>query len=143
MKSGINLCAFLLLACSFSYGQMEEYHFKREIKGISDQWHKIVLPTDIFEKTTQRLADIRVFGTTKTKDTIEAPYLLQVATEKTSSKEIQFKNLNTSHNDKGYYFTFEISTEEPINQIKLDFGRENFDWQITLEGSQDQNEWFK
>ena len=53
-----------------------------------------------------------------------------------------FKTLNASHNDKGYYFTFEIPTKEPINQIKLQFKQVNFDWQITLESSQDQNEWF-
>lgn len=141
MKSRIKLCVCLFFVCSFSYGQMDEYAYKREIKGVSEQWHKIVLPTEIFGKTTQKLADIRIFGITE-NDTIEAPFRLRVASEKISSKKIEFNKLNTSHIGEDYFFTFEIPAEEPINQIKLDFAQENFDWQISLEGSQDLNEWF-
>ena len=111
-------------------------------KGISGQWHKIVLPDDIFRKISQNLTDIRVFGITTNNDTVEAPYLLRLTTEKISSKEVAFKTLNASHNDKGYFFTFEIPTEKSINQIKLEFKQQNFDWRLKLEGSQNQQEWF-
>jgi hypothetical protein len=121
---------------------MTEYNYKRELKGVADQWHKIILPNELFGKTSQNLTDVRIFGLTESNDTIEAPYLLRLTTEKISSKDVVFKTLNASHSDKGYYFTFEIPTIESINQIKLDFNQENFDWRITLEGSQDQNEWF-
>lgn len=137
------LCLLLLIAtCSCAYGQMEAYNYKRELKGLAEQWHKIILPNELFGKTLQDISDIRILGLTESNDTIEAPYLLRLTTEKISSKEVAFKALNTSHNDKGHYFTFEIPTKEPINQIKLDFAQENFDWRIVLEGSQDQKEWF-
>lgn len=137
------LTILLILHCSFSYGQIDQYNFKRELKGISEQWHKIVLPDEVFGKISQDLSDVRIFGITAGNDTIKAPYLLQLATEKIYSKEVEFKILNISHNDKGHYFTFEIPTTEPINQIKLDFRQNNFDWRIKLEGSQNQNDWFK
>jgi hypothetical protein len=121
---------------------MAEYNYKRELKVITDQWHKIILPNELFGKTTQNLTDFRIFGLAESNDTIEAPYLLRLTSEKISIKDVAFKTLNSSHNDKGYYFTFEIPIIESINQIKLDFKQENFDWQIRLEGSQDQNEWF-
>jgi len=144
MKRPIRISCFLLLIAvsSLSYGQMDKYGYKRELKGIEDPWHKIILPNEIFGKTSQDLSEIRIFGLTESNDTIEAPYLLQQTTEKVSNIEVAFKTLNASRNDKGYYFTFEIPTKESINQIKLDFTQENFDWRITLEGSQDQNEWF-
>lgn len=144
MKHPIRIsCLLLLIAtCSCAYGQMEAYNYKRELKGLAEQWHKIILPNELFGKTLQDLSDIRILGLTESNDTIEAPYLLRLTTEKISSKEVAFKALNTAHNDKGHYFTFEIPTKEPINQIKLDFAQENFDWRITLEGSQDQKEWF-
>lgn len=136
-------CLILIAAFSFSYGQkMEEYNYKQELKGVSEQWHKLILPNGIFGETSQELADIRIFGLKENKDTIEVPYLLHLSSGKTASKEVAFKTLNASHNDKGYYFTFKIPTEEAINQIKLDFAQENFDWRIRLEGSHDQNEWF-
>jgi hypothetical protein len=142
MNLTIRLFSFLLFTYSLSYGQMGQYDYKLELKGISQQWHKITLPDGVFGKTSQSLADIRVFGISKNNDTIEAPYLLKVNAKKTSRKNVAFKIRNTAHNDKGYYFTFEIPTKEPINQIELELKQENFDWQITLEGSQDQNEWF-
>ena len=143
MKSRVKILAcLLLLACSYSYGQVEQYNHKRELKGISGQWHKIVLPDDIFGKISQNLTDIRVFGITTNNDTVEAPYLLRLTTAKISSKEIAFKTLNASHNDKGYFFTFEIPTKEPINQIRLEFKQQNFDWRLKLEGSQNQQEWY-
>lgn len=142
LKIRISFCLLLIMICSFSYGQMNQYNYKRELKGITEQWHKIDLPNEIIGKTLQNLSDIRVFGITKNNDTIEAPYILRLTDEKISNKEIPFKTLNSSHNSKGYYFTFEIPTEEPINQIKLQFKQQNFDWRVALEGSQNQKEWF-
>ena len=138
----ISCCLLLIAVYSSSFGQMDDYNYKRELKGVDEQWHKIILPNEIFGKSSQNLTDIRIFGLTENNDTIEAPYLLQLTTEKTSSKQVAFKTINASHNYKGYYFTFEIPTKEPIDQIKLQFKQVNFDWQITLESSQDQNEWF-
>lgn len=145
MKHPISISCLLVFlgVCSFSYGQLDEYNYKREVDGISDPWHKIILPNELFGKTSQDLRDIRVFGITEKNDTIEAPYLLRLTTDKISRKDVAFTLINTSSNEKGYYFTLEIPDKEPINQMELDFGQENFDWRITLEGSQDQREWFR
>lgn len=143
MKSITNTFSLLLiLHCSFSYGQVEQYNFKRELKGISEQWHRIIIPDEVFGKVSQELTDIRIFGITKSNDTVEVPYLLRLASDKTFLKDVAFKTINTSQKDKGFYFTFEIPTIEPINQIKLDFKQNNFDWRVKLEGSQNQTEWF-
>ncbi|HIN40210.1 MAG TPA: DUF3999 family protein [Flavobacteriales bacterium] len=136
------LACILLLLGSYAYGQIDQYSFKRELNGITDQWHKLTLPDVIFGKVLHDLSDIRIFGITAGNDTIEVPYLIQLTSEEILSKEINFKIVNTSHNEKGYYFTFEIPTDEPINQIKLDFKQKNFDWILQLEGSQNQQEWF-
>ncbi len=143
MRSSIKILTLLyLLSCSHAYGQMSDYDFKRELKGVSELWHRIVLPDDVYEKVSPNLHDIRVFGITKSNDTIEAPYLLHVADGQIPETQVAFKTLNVSHDDSGYYFTFEVPTTAPINQIKLDFKQQNFDWKVRLEGSQDQIEWF-
>lgn len=136
------LACFLLLAHSYSYGQIGTYNYKRALKGISEQWHSMTLPNEIFGKISQNLNDIRIFGITAGNDTVEAPYLLRLATGKISDEQVAFTTLNVSQNDKGYYCTFEIPLTEPINQIKMDFEQQNFDWRIKLEGSQNQDEWF-
>lgn len=141
MKTKISAC-LLLLICSYSFAQIDQFTYKRKLQGPSDQWHKIVLPEEVFGKVSPNFYDIRIFGLTDTNDTIEAAYMLQLKSEKVASTEVNFKLLNTTHNDKGYYFTMEVPTEELVNQIMLDFKQDNFDWKLSLEGSQNQQEWF-
>lgn len=136
------LVYFFLLACSRSYGQPGDYSYKRALTGITAQWHKITLPDEVFGKALPNLNDIRIFGITAGNDTVEAPYLLRLTTEKIMERAIAFKTLNASYNNKGYYFTFENPAVAAVNQIKLDFKQQNFDWRIKLEGSQNQDEWF-
>ena len=143
MKLRASISTFLLLLlCSYSYGQIDQYTYKKELLGITDQWHKVILPEEIFGKVSSNLSDIRVFGITAAKDTIEASYLLKLKTEKIVDKEVNFKLLNSTHNKIGYYFTLEVPAEEAINQLILDFKQQNFDWKLRLEGSQNQQEWF-
>lgn len=142
MGLSIRILALLFLVATNSYGQMADYYYKRELTGISDHWHKIVLPDEVFGKISQDMHDLRIFGITAAKDTIEAPYLLRMTSGKSAMKQVAFKTLNASYNEKGYYFTFEIPTSESVNQINLDFDQKNFDWRIRLEGSHDQRDWF-
>ena len=143
MKLKTKIYTFLLIfVYSYSFGQIEQYNYKREIKGITDQWHKIILPNEVLSKTSYNLSGIRIYGITKKNDTIEAPFLLRLVTDKLLNKEVSFNILNSSHNEKGYYFTFEVLSNETINQINLDFKQKNFDWRIKLEGSQNQQEWY-
>lgn len=140
-KSKIFTC-FLLLSFVFSFGQMQKYSYKRELEGVTNSWHKLELPNDIFKKISPDLSDIRIFGISEKNDTIEAPYLLELKSEKRVKTNVNFKIINTSHNEKGYYFTLEVPNQEVINQLQIDFKQFNFDWRISLEGSNNQNEWF-
>lgn len=143
MKKTINQLSYLLfLGCSFSYGQMEKYDYKREIHGITEPWHQIDIPTEVFSTINQNASDIRIFGITKENDTIEAAYFIRKAKEKSTSKEVPFKILNTSYTDEGYFYTFENTSQSAVNQIELDFEVKNFDWRLELKGSQNQNDWF-
>ena len=134
--------SIVLLICSYSYAQLEQHAFKRELQGITNTWHKIVLPEEIFGKVSTGFNDIRILGLTDSNDTIEASYMLQLKKEKVVRTEVDFKLLNTTHNEQGYYFTMEVPTEEPVNELKLNFRQDNFDWLLSLEGSQNQQEWF-
>ena len=121
MKTKIRLTYILLLLCSCSFGQIKQFGYKRELSGIKDQWHSIVLPNEVFGKVSQDISDIRIFGVKESRDTVEAPYILRLAKEKVSQKEVTFNLINQSKNDKGYYFTFELTGENQVNQILLDF----------------------
>jgi hypothetical protein len=129
------------------HGQIDRYTYHRELSGIAGQWHKIRLPDNIFAHAAYDLSDVRIFGITADEDTIEAPYTWLPTDEKTWRREVKCNIINKTHRprtasfDGGYYFTFELPTSETINRMTLDFGQENFDWRLSLEGSQDQQEW--
>ena len=139
-----NKCLIFIILMSgvLSYGQMDQYRYKRLITGVDHQWHRVPLPDSIFGKVSSNLADLRIFGFTNTNDTIEVPYLLRINSEKVNTRSLTFNIVNVSHNPNGYYYTFEMPTEVAIDQIKLEFKERNFDWKVELEGSQQQQQWF-
>ncbi len=143
MKNNIKVFIYtILLGCSITYAQMQDYSYKSKLTGVKDVWHSIALPDEVFSKVSPDLSDVRVFGITSKNDTIEAPYILRLKNEKVSRERIPFTILNTTYNDKGSYITMEVPTKRSINQITLNFKKSNFDWLVTLEGSQDRKEWF-
>lgn len=143
MKLKINIIILLLLfAGTVIYGQMAQYEYVRPLQGVSDQWHRVALPDEIFGKISAKKQDIRIFGVTSRHDTLEVPYLWKIDSENKSTDPVQCKIINTSRNEKGYYFTLEVPSKEAVNQVELLFRQQNFDWKLTLEGSQDQLEWF-
>lgn len=134
----------LLLICLFlsTYlgAQLKDYSYKSEIKGITDQWHRIILPEQVFAEARDGLDDVRVYGIT-TNDTIEAPFILKAETSRYKNQAVYFKALNASHTNTAYSYIYEIENQQIINEIILDFYAKNFDYKITLEGGQNLSEW--
>lgn len=139
MTLKIKIALLLLTGCAAAYGQ---FAYKRDITGISEQWHRLELPDALFGKVAADLADLRIYGVTPKGDTLEAPYLLRRSTEQILEQAVDFQLINTTRNNRGWFFTFEIPAETAINQLKLVFDQTNFDWRVQLEGSPDQREWF-
>jgi len=143
MNLKIKITILLLLAFLTEIKcQIQEYRYQRSLNNIEHNWHKIALPEDFFDKTTSSLSDIRIYGIKENNDTIEVPYILNTALLKNSKTDLNHKIINQSIKNKSHFFTIQLSNNENINEIKLNFKNENFDWKINLEGSNDQKEWF-
>lgn len=136
------LLLFMALAGSPASGQMSSFRYQRPLQGVTDTWHRIVVPDSVFAHASQDLRDLRIYGIGRQGDTLEVPYLLRVATDRITTREANLEPLNTSNNASGYYYTFEVPSGQAVNTMNLTFGRHNYDWRLTLEGSQDQREWF-
>ncbi len=135
------LLLLLLLLTEIVSGQLTQFRYKRELQGVSSQWHRLTVPDSVFGKTRNNLHDIRIYGVAPGQDTLEVPYLLQAGSIQ-SEKEVSFLLRNTTYNSNGWYFTFELPDEEIINYLQPEFEQKNFDWNIQLQGSHDQQEWF-
>jgi hypothetical protein len=136
------LSIIFLINISNNIAQTKGYNFRREVTGITDTWHKIIISDDMYSKISSDFSDLRIIGFSANGDTIEAPYLLTKNAEGSVSKSLPFKIINESHNDKGYCYTFSFITETEINCINLHFDESNFDRLLSLEGSQNQQQWF-
>ncbi|MEI6021511.1 MAG: DUF3999 family protein [Bacteroidota bacterium] len=121
--------------------QISHYQYRRALNGAKDQWNQIILPDSIFTKVRADLKDIRIMGVTGSNDSIEIPFLLDVADEEYQKKAIPFNLINASSITLGYFFTFEAPEMNPINEISMDFKQVNFDWRVNLEGSHDNKTW--
>ncbi|MGK0365058.1 MAG: hypothetical protein ACI85O_002121 [Saprospiraceae bacterium] len=138
----ISLITLLLFLSSFAQAQIEDYSRSREISTSTETWHKMILPNEMFGQVKSDFSDLRIYGISEKNDTIEAPYIVRTKVDKIVSNSIPFKKINASHNDKGYYYTFELGDETALNEIELNFKSANFDWKVNMEGSQNQKEWF-
>ena len=141
-KNKSSVLLLMLFIAQFSFGQTTHQYYKRKLNGVSDQWHKIVLPLDTYSKVSEDLSDVRIYGLPQNGDTLEIPYITQIPESQAVAKELTFSLINSASKSDGYCFTFELDSQELINEILLSFSDQNYDWKIKLEGSQDLKEWF-
>jgi len=66
---------------------------------------------------------------------------LEIQEAKNEKIEVAFKIINPTRTRGINTYTFELSNQELVNNIHLDFANPNFDWRVHLEGSMDQNSW--
>jgi Protein of unknown function (DUF3999) len=140
-NKGIVLFLIIFIA-QFSFGQTTDQYYKRKLNGVTDQWHKIMLPLDTYSKVSNDLSDVRIYGLLQNGDTLEIPYKVQIPETKVVTKELPFRLINSAAKSGGYYFTFEMVDQAPVSEILLSFSEQNYDWKIKVEGSQDLKEWF-
>lgn len=142
LKISVLAVLFFIIFSHANFGQIANYQYKRSLNDVSGVWHKIILPNDIFAKVSPGLSDLRIYGVTAGGDTVEAPYVLRLNEDTYNREAVDFELLNTTHNQKGYYYTFEVPSANAVTSIVLDFQEANYDRLVTLEGSQDQKEWY-
>ncbi len=139
----INLLLIISVLFSITaFSQIENYNYKRSIEKPSEQWHKIVISDEIYNKVNQDLSDLRIYGLSASGDTVEAPFIIKNTKDKVVNRQVDFIAINNSQNENGYFFTFEMEELDVINKIELRFSQRNFNWLIKLEGSQNQQDWY-
>lgn len=141
LKQKIKLTAIFIFGALGLKAQTNQYQYQRDLKGITTNWHSLQVPNQVFKKANAGLEDLRIYGI-KGKDTIEVPYILEQSANQVTERETSFNIINQTHNQNGYYYTFQASAAVALNQIRLSFKQVNFDWKVTLEGSNNNTEWF-
>lgn len=138
-----NMFLGCLIGISLNGFSQEGYSYKRKIDVYQDstKWQSVQIPDEMYDKLNYEFSDVRVFAFSK-NDTIEMPYALYLNNKFEHIKHSDFKIINQTKANNGYYYTFELLKNVTISRIELDFENQNFDWKIDLEGSHNQKEWF-
>lgn len=138
---------FFLAIAAYSFqicfSQVKDFRFRRKI-ATSDSagWYSITLPGQLFKNLNNDFSDLRVYQF-NTKDTIESPYILTVHQQQVAEETYHLTAFNQSKRGSEQYLTFELPKDVRINFIDLSFNETNFDASVTIEGSNDQREWFE
>lgn len=121
--------------------QISTYKYKRELKGITEKWQSLALPSQFFGKVQGDLSDLRIYGI-KGKDTIEVPFFVKDNSLKKTEQKADAKLINKAAADGVHFITIVPETTNTINKIDLTVVEDNFDWLVKLEGSNDNSSWF-
>lgn len=141
------LVKYIVLGCFIGFSingfSQEGYLYKRKIELKKDtlNWNSVEIPDEMYDKVKSDLSDIRIFGF-KDNDTIEVRYTLHKNPDFELERKQELKIINQTVSDGKYYFTIQ-AFNEILNQLSLKFTNDNFDWKINLEGSHNQDKWFK
>lgn len=141
IKTKLFINLMLLISWSAT-AQLSDFTYERSLTGVSEDWHSIALPDQVYGKLKPSLDDLRIYGITENLDTTEVPYILKVNDEKFAIRKHFGQIINKSRSDVGFYYTVELNQPSQINSLKLKFTDSNFDWKVNLEGSLNQQEWF-
>ncbi len=132
-----------LALCMGYFSGAQSFQYQRAlVPDSAGGWHTAVLPATLVGKASYDFADLRINAVQANGDTIGVPYFVQPISSKPSPVTIPFKLLNQVAQGGQYFYTFKLQDKAIIQSISLDFGTENFDWLISLEGSHDQTNWF-
>lgn len=136
MKRFLNICFILLLLSTFAKAQ---FRFERKIAEVtSADWYSVPLDESILTKLNPSFSDIRIYSS----DGTEIPILLRTSHDETSLQKVSMETYNISKKGNDLYFSIKLANQEAINHATINFAEENYDTYITMEGSNNEKEWF-
>jgi len=137
------LLATFIVVVVFSYAQPGHYKYKRKLDSVkTEAYYFIPLSPDVVSKSQSNLNDIRLYQITET-DTLEIPYIIEKKGDRVEAKELKFDLINSVSNLKCCSFiTLKMNKKQVVNTIHIDVDENNFDKQLTIEGSSNNKDWF-
>ena len=138
MKRKLNiLFVFLLISVAAS----AQYTYQRKLSEVTQTgWYRFELPIAMLTKVKTNFDDLRIY--TVGNDSTEIPYLVRIAADEIIREQVKAEPFNISRQGTTLYFSVKLNRVEPVNLAILQFEQDNYDADITVEGSNDQKEWF-
>lgn len=138
MKRKLNIFfVFLLISVTAS----AQYSYQRKLSEVTHTgWYRFAIPPAMLTKVKSNFDDLRIYTTGN--DSTEIPYLVRIAADEIIREQVKTEPFNISRQGTTLYFSVKLNQVEPVNLATLHFEQDNYDADVTVEGSNDQKEWF-
>ncbi|MBN8575409.1 MAG: DUF3999 family protein [Cytophagales bacterium] len=138
MKLNLNLLAALLLTAGTLQAQ---FKFERKISEVTaTNWYSIELPIQLHQRVKPDFSDVRIFKSDN--DSTEIPYFIRIAADAQLRQPVVLEPYNISRQGTVLFFTIKPNQKLKLNQVFLEFEQATYDAEVTVEGSNDEKEWF-
>jgi hypothetical protein len=123
--------------------QFADFQFHRKLDKVgTENYYSVPLSPAIIANMQNPLDDLRIYNIDG-KDTIEVPFLLEYHGDETIETPVKFELINDVTRLKCCsYITLKMPKKMVINMINLKVLENNFDKILSVEGSNDNKEWF-
>ncbi len=129
----------LLLSVVQAHGQ---FSFQRPVQRVeSAGWYAIGLDETILGKLNEDFSDLRIYAIDR--DTLEIPYLIKIDNDAPATDYVSLVPFNVSRKEGALFFSVKLGADQRVNSALLSFEEDNLDARVTVEGSQDQQNWFQ
>ena len=133
---------FFVMVCSYSMAQ-QTFRYKRELTGVAKEgWYAVAFPGDIFQNLNRELSDFRFFNVDE-GDSVEVSWALDVRDDEVTSETVELPLINRSSKAGALFLMFELKGSQKVNYLDLRFGPKDFFGLVTIEGSDNRDEWFE
>ena len=141
MKKIPNLNALLFLfQCSFLFGQ-NNFEYRCALKNVKSGWQSILLEPEMYDLDSYNsilAKKCRILDS----ENQEVPYVLEYNRSAETTQSIEnYLMINVGENGKEYRYTFENKTPEIVNQMLLSIDEKEYEFSVTVQGSEEQKSW--
>lgn len=138
-----NIVLTILLSGNGLYAQFTACDYNCRLGNtIKEDFYSIPLSPAIIAHSAASLNDLRIYNMAGS-DTTEIPYLLEYMGDRTEEQPVSFELVNdVTHLKCCSFVTLKMNKNKVINSIHLDIAENNFDKVLSIQGSNDNKEWF-
>lgn len=113
-----------------------------ELKNQELGWNRLELEDSVLHCMSSTHCLIRLNLVNESMDTMEVPYIIESTHKIDSIVKIPVEIVNKTTKDGKQYYTLIADSNQIISNMKFSFGGRKFLGSASLEGSNDQKEWF-
>ncbi|PKL81099.1 MAG: hypothetical protein CVV25_01285 [Ignavibacteriae bacterium HGW-Ignavibacteriae-4] len=113
-----------------------------QLKNIEKGWNRLELDDELLMGMSSINTFIKVKLVNKSKDTLEIPYVIESSKQLDSTIRIPVEIVNKTIKDGKKYYTLIADSTQIISNLEFSFSSRNSLGKASLEGSNNQKEWF-